>query len=81
MIPFKHHADIAFYNQIREILVMKKLLTLEESQLPNFVKLYDYYVNKDDQTGEKYLVLVLELCDCNLNEIIEIWQKNWYFLL
>lgn len=48
MIPFKHHADIAFYNQIREILVMKKLLTLEESQLPNFVKLYDYYVNKDD---------------------------------
>ncbi|CAD8181847.1 unnamed protein product [Paramecium octaurelia] len=59
--------DPEFKAAVREIVIMQ---TLSQTNCQGLLKIYDIYpCIKDDN---KYLVIVMELCDCNLMELLKV---------
>ena len=59
--------DPDFKSAVKEIVIMQ---TLSKSSNVSLLKIHDVYpCIKEDH---KYLVIVMELCDCNLMELIRV---------
>ncbi|CAD8085666.1 unnamed protein product [Paramecium primaurelia] len=59
--------DPEFKAAVREIVIMQ---TLSQTNCQGLLKIYDIYpCIKDDN---KFLVIVMELCDCNLMELLKV---------
>jgi serine/threonine protein kinase len=59
--------DPDFKSAVKEIVIMQ---TLARSNHNSILRIHDVYpCIKDDN---KYLVIVMELCDCNLMELIKV---------
>lgn len=59
--------DPDFKSAVREIVLMQALMKAECNAI---LKIYDVYPCVRDE--QKFLVLVMELCDCNLMELIKV---------
>ena len=55
---------------MNEIIILKKLAKKQQNNF--YIELFDAYIISDPNQLFKKLILVEELCECNLNDIINV---------
>lgn len=73
IIEFKDYESEIFANLMNEIIILRKLAKKHKNNF--YIELFDAYIISDPNQQFKKLILVEELCECNLNDIINVRKQ------